>query len=60
MSLLHARDDRVVDIAGSRGRDRFRALYSATVGLSQLVDTYRSAITAADFDTSTGAGRAQQ
>jgi glycosyltransferase involved in cell wall biosynthesis len=57
MSLRHARDDRVVDLAGSRGRARFRALYSATVGLSRLVDTYRSAIAAADVGTSTGVGR---
>ena len=55
MSLLHARDDRIVDLAGSRGRARFRALYSADVGLSRLVDTYQSAIAAAN--TSTGVGR---
>ena len=60
MSLLHARDDSVVDLAGSRGRARFDALYSPTVGLSRLVETYRSAIAAADFDTSTGVSRARK
>ena len=60
MSLLHSRDDRVVDLAGSRGRARFRAHYSATVGLSTLVDTYGSAIAAAGIGTSTSVGRAHK
>jgi glycosyltransferase involved in cell wall biosynthesis len=60
MSLLHARDDRVVDLAGSSGRARFSALYSATVGLSRLMDTYRFAIAAADVDTSAGVRRAHE
>jgi glycosyltransferase involved in cell wall biosynthesis len=60
MSLQHARDDSVVDLAGSRGRARFDALYSPTVGLSRLVETYRSTIATADFNTSTDVGRARK
>jgi glycosyltransferase involved in cell wall biosynthesis len=59
-SLRRASDDRIVDFAGSRGRARFRALYTTTVGLTRLVDTYRSVITSVpDVDTSSDAGRAR-
>ena len=60
-SLLRAHDDRIVDRAGACGRARFSAHYTATVGLTRLVDSYQSVITsAAAADTSSRAGRARQ
>jgi glycosyltransferase involved in cell wall biosynthesis len=60
-SLLRARDDGIVDFAGACGRARFSAHYTTTVGLTRLVETYRSVIrSAADVDTSFGAGRARR
>jgi glycosyltransferase involved in cell wall biosynthesis len=60
-SLLRARDDGIVDFAGACGRARFSAHYTTTVGLTRLVETYRSVIrSAADVDTSFGAGRAHR
>jgi glycosyltransferase involved in cell wall biosynthesis len=60
-SLLRARDDGVVDLAGASGRARFSAHFTATVGLTRLVDTYRSVLrAAADADTSLGAGGGHQ
>jgi glycosyltransferase involved in cell wall biosynthesis len=60
-SLLRARDDGVVDLAGASGRARFSAHFTTTVGLTRLVDTYRSVLrAAADADTSLGAGGGHQ
>jgi glycosyltransferase involved in cell wall biosynthesis len=60
-SLLRARDDGVVDLAGASARARFSAHFTTTAGLTRLVDTYRSVLrAAADADTSLGAGGGHQ
>jgi len=43
-SLQHAQDDGVVDLAGARGRARFAAHFTATKGLTFLIDAYQSVI----------------
>jgi glycosyltransferase involved in cell wall biosynthesis len=43
-SLLRARNDDIVDMAGRYGRARFFTDYTSTVGLTRLLDTYQSVI----------------
>jgi len=46
-SLRHAAEDDVVDIAGAAGRARFLAHYTPDLGLTRLLEVYRSVISAA-------------
>jgi glycosyltransferase involved in cell wall biosynthesis len=60
-AVLYARNDDVVDIAGACGRARFAAHFTATAGLAQLEDAYRSVIgSTGDLGSSPGADRSHR
>jgi glycosyltransferase involved in cell wall biosynthesis len=60
-SLSRIYDDSVIDFAGARGRARFLAHYTATVGLTRLIRIYRSIVrSASDVDVSSATRTAHQ
>ena len=56
-SLLRVRDNGIVDTAGASGRARFSTHFSTAVGLTRLMDAYRSVIRSpVDTHSSSGTG----
>jgi glycosyltransferase involved in cell wall biosynthesis len=49
-SLRRAQNPEIVDVAGACGRTRFLAHYTSAIGLTRLLDTYRSVIKSADVN----------
>jgi hypothetical protein len=43
-SLSRVYDDSIIDVAGARGRARFLAHYTTTVGLTRLMHIYQSIV----------------